>query len=297
MSLASIQLFIQQRLKELFTINTNNTNEIQFSSVGGGCINETYRIHFGNQQFFCKINSATKFPHLFQREADGLKLIAEQKLIKVPQVIDCFETNGQQILLLEWIEEGARTEKFWTNFGKQLAALHQVSHSYFGLNEDNYMGSVLQPNQPTDNWVDFFIHQRLQPLVQQGLAKKLLSLKTQSQFENLYKQLPSIFEKEQKPSLLHGDLWSGNFMCSADGKPVLIDTAVYFGHPSIDLGMTTLFGGFRSRFYEAYNYHYPFPPNYKEQWEVCNLYALLIHLLLFGKSYLSGIERTLHNYN
>ena len=85
-------------------------------------------------------------------------------------------------------------------------------------------------------------------------------------------------------------------MCNQDSKPVLIDTAIYFGHPSADLGMTTLFGGFDSQFYEAYNYHSPFPSKYKEQWKICNLYPLLIHLLLFGKSYLSQIEQTLHSY-
>jgi protein-ribulosamine 3-kinase len=294
MSLTSIQSFIQQRFKELFP---SNTNEIHFGSVGGGCINEAYRIDFANRQFFCKINSATKFPQLFTKEANGLRLIAQQNLIKVPEVIDCFETSDQQVLLLEWITEGERTESFWKKFGEKLAALHHVSNGYFGLNEDNYMGSVPQSNQPTSNWIDFFIHQRLQPLIDQSLSQKLLSSKHQSQFENLYKQLPLIFDNQQKPSLLHGDLWSGNFMCNKNEEPVLIDTAVYFGYPSIDLGMTTLFGGFRSAFYEAYNYHSPFPSNYKEQWEVCNLYPLLIHLLLFGRSYLSQIERTLHNYN
>jgi fructosamine-3-kinase len=294
MSLTSIQSFIQQRFKEQFT---PNTNEIHFGSVGGGCINETYKINFGNHQFFCKINSATKFPHLFRKESDGLKLIALQNLIKVPGVIDCFETKGQQVLLLEWINEGKRTELFWKKFGEQLAALHQVSNEYFGLNQDNYMGSVPQYNEPVGNWINFFIRQRLQPLIDKCLSQKLLSSKHRRQFESLYNHLPNIFDNQQKPSLLHGDLWSGNFMCNENEEPVLIDTAVYFGHPSIDLGMTTLFGGFRSGFYEAYNYHCPFPYNYKEQWEVCNLYPLLIHLLLFGRSYLSQIERTLHNYN
>jgi protein-ribulosamine 3-kinase len=294
MSLTFTQSFIQQRFKELFS---SNTNEIHFGSVGGGCINETYKISFGSQQFFCKINSATKFPQLFEKESHGLKLIAQQRIIKVPEVIDYFETNSQQILLLEWINEGERTERFWKKFGKQLAALHQVSNESFGLNENNYMGSVAQCNRPADNWIDFFIQQRLQALIDKCVSQKLLSSKHQSQFENLYKQLPSIFEKQVNPSLLHGDLWSGNFMCNQNEEPVLIDTAVYFGRPSIDLGMTTLFGGFRSDFYESYNYYAPFPSNYQEQWEVCNLYPLLIHVLLFGRSYLSQIERTLHNYN
>jgi fructosamine-3-kinase len=294
MSLTSTQSSIQQKLKELFS---TNTNEISFGSVGGGCINETHKIHFGNQQFFCKINSATKFPHLFEKEANGLKLIAKQDVIGVPRIVVCFETDNQQILLLEWIDEGERTENFWKKFGEQLAALHQASNEYFGLHEDNYMGSVAQSNQASDNWINFFIHQRLQPLVQQCLSQKLLLLNHQSQFENLYKQLSFIFDAEHKPSLLHGDLWSGNFMCNQNEEPVLIDTAVYFGHPSIDLGMTTLFGGFHANFYEAYHYHSPFPSNYKEQWEVCNLYPLLIHLLLVGRSYLSQIEHILNHYN
>jgi len=294
MSLTFIQSLIQQKFKELFpTI----TNEINFGLVGGGCINETYKINFGNHQFFCKINSATKFPHLFLKESNGLKLIAQQNLIKVPEVIDCFQTNDQQVLLLKWINEGKRTEAFWKKFGQQLAALHQISNAYFGLDEDNYMGSVPQSNQPAGNWIDFFFRQRLQVLIDKCLSQKLLSLKHQAQFESLYNQLANIFNTEQKPALLHGDLWSGNFMCNEKEEPVLIDTAVYFGHPSIDLGMTTLFGGFRSGFYEAYNYYSPFESNYQEQWEVCNLYPLLIHLLLFGRSYLSQIERTLNHYN
>ena len=294
MSLTIAQSSIQQKLKEHFA---SSANQIHFSSVGGGCINETYKVSFDRHQFFCKINSAVKFPHLFEKEKNGLQLISKQQGIKAPEVIDCFETDGQQVLLLEWITEGERSDSFWKKFGEQLAGLHQVSNDYFGLTEDNYMGSVPQSNQPDDDWNSFFIHQRLQALVNKCLSLRLLTSKHASQFENLYKRLPSIFDEEEKPSLLHGDLWSGNFMCNQSSEPVLIDTAVYFGHPSVDLGMTTLFGGFRSGFYEAYHYHSPFPSNYKEQWEVCNLYPLLIHLFLFGRSYLSQIENTLRQYN
>jgi len=287
------QAAIQKKFKELFpTI----TNEIHLGSVGGGCINETYNIRLGDKQFFCKINSASNFPHLFEKESHGLKLIARQNIIKVPEVIGCFGFDQHQMLLLEWIDEGQRTEAFWKKFGEQLAALHQVSNDYFGLEEDNYIGSILQCNKPGKNWIDFFIGQRLQPLIDQCLFKKLLSPKHQSQCEKLYKQLPSIFDEEQKPGLVHGDLWSGNFICNKNSEPVLIDTAVYFGHPSIDLAMTTLFGGFHPGFYESYHYHNPFPSNFKEQWGVCNLYPLLIHLILFGSSYLPQIESIVNRY-
>ncbi|HVF97476.1 MAG TPA: fructosamine kinase family protein, partial [Flavisolibacter sp.] len=115
------------------------------------------------------------------------------------------------------------------------------------------------------------------------------------QFENIDKRLEEIFE-EEKPSLLHGDLWSGNFMCNLKGEPVLFDPAVYYGHRSADLAMTTLFGGFKPSFYEAYHHHFPLPANYKEQWAACNLYPLLIHLYLFGTRYLSQIEETLRQF-
>jgi fructosamine-3-kinase len=294
MSLTPLQSSIRYKLEESY--GSLSTGAIEFGSVGGGCINETYKIRFGHQQLFCKVNSATKFPHLFEKESHGLKLIAEQNVIKVPGVIDCFETEGKQVLLLQWVNERERTEAFWKRFGQELAALHSVTNGYFGLNENNYMGSVPQSNSATAKWTDFFIQQRLQPLVDRSLTEGLLSSRHEAEFERLYRKLSSFFGDDREPSLLHGDLWSGNFMCNENAEPVLIDTAVYFGHPSIDLGMTTLFGGFPSSFYEAYDHHSPFPTNYKEQWDICNLYPLLIHLVLFGRPYLSQIEAILHRY-
>lgn len=287
----TLQAAIQQKL----AANFSNVGKINFSSVGGGSINDTYRISFGDKNVFCKINSATKFPQLFAKEKNGLELICKQGIIKVPSVINCFEFEDKQILLLEWINEGKRTEGFWRTFGEQLAALHQQSSDYFGLDEDNYMGSVPQSNQKHSDWNSFFAEERLQPMIERCFDKNLLTKNHLQAFENLQQKLPDIFKRE-KPSLLHGDLWSGNFMCNQNSEPILIDPAVYYGHRSIDLAMTTLFGGFRQPFYDAYHYHFPLPVNYEEQWAVCNLYPLLIHLYLFGTSYLSQIETTLKGF-
>jgi fructosamine-3-kinase len=276
-------------------LNTSVVNAT-FQPVGGGSINETYKIATNDLHFFCKKNNAQKFPQLFDKEKRGLALIAKQNIIKTPAVIDCFEENGEQILLLEWIESGTKTNSFWKDFGEQLAALHHCTSNKFGLEEDNYMGSVIQFNKPSSSWTDFFVHQRLQPLVKECCDKNLLQSKHVIHFENLYAKLSSIFN-EEKPSLLHGDLWSGNFMCNAQSQPVLIDPAVYYGHRSMDLAMTTLFGGFGERFYQSYHYHFPLPNNYKEQWQVGNLYPLLIHLLLFGNNYLEQIENTLDRFS
>lgn len=278
---------LQQRLFHRF-----GSVDVKLNAVGGGSINESYRVTVNNQTVFCKINSATKFPQLFSTEAAGLRRIAAQKIIRTPEVLDCFETAGQQFLLLEWIAEGERTQTFWKRFGEQLAALHRVHHTHVGLDENNYMGSVPQSNQLQESWTQFFAAERITPMVDRCAAQRLLQPSHLRLFVHLQKKLEDIFNDEP-PSLLHGDLWSGNFMCSQDEEPILIDPAVYYGHRSMDLGMTTLFGGFDPLFYEAYHYHYRLPSNYKEQWAVCNLYPLLIHLYLFGTSYLAQIERTL----
>jgi fructosamine-3-kinase len=261
--------------------------------VGGGSINRTYKIITSTGSFFCKVNSASKFPHLFTKEKNGLALIGKQNLIKVPGVIDIGCYGDQQVLVLEWIEEGARNQEFWKTFGQQLAALHQITNEEFGWQEDNFMGSVPQSNKPHTSWTSFFIEERIQPMVK--LCSGRLTTKHLEQLKVFYQRVPSIFN-EQKPTLVHGDLWSGNFMCNNENQPVLIDPGVYFGHPSVDLAMSTLFGGFDKSFYQAYHYHSPFPPNYKEQWQAFNLYPLLIHLYLFGRSYLQQIDQTLAGF-
>lgn len=282
--------------KTLQQHHAGSLSDIQVSPVGGGSINDTYRLTLGSKTFFCKVNSAVKFPHLFDKEKQGLDLIARQTVIRTPEVIDSFEAEEHQVLLLEWIKSGDKNKEYWRKFGRQLAAMHAVSGPHFGYASHNYMGSVEQLNTPSPDWIHFFTSQRLQRMLDLCLSQHLLAARHQKLFDKLYDVLPQLFDNQQKPALLHGDLWSGNYMCSENGDPVLIDPAVYFGHPAVDLGMTTLFGGFPPDFYEAYAYHLPLPPEYNKQWQVANLYPLLIHLLLFGRSYLPQIESTLQQF-
>lgn len=284
---AAVQSLIQQLL--------NNKGPFTYTPVGGGSINHTYRINAGKKTFFCKLNERAVFPHLFETERQGLELLARQQVIRTPQVIASGENGGHQVLVLEWVEQGLQTGAFWTRFGEQLAALHHIGNKQFGLAAGNYMGSLPQSNDLTDNWTHFFIEQRLQPQVKLAVNRQLLNPAHVQQFEKLYLQLDNLFAPEPA-ALLHGDLWSGNFLCDASENPVLIDPAAYYGHRSMDMAMTTLFGGFDSLFYESYNHHYPLPVNYRQQWEVCNLYPLLIHLNLFGKSYLADIVHTIRRY-
>lgn len=271
-------------------------SNLAFSSVGGGSINQTFKVVINKKEsFFCKINSETKFPLMFEKEARGLRLLSSKGIIRVPPVVGSFIENEFQVLLLEYIEQGLRSERFWKTFGEQMAALHSMQSSHAGLDEDNYMGALPQSNRPSTNWVDFFIEKRLEPQVHLAISKKLLQGHHHKQFEKLYKVLPGVFPNDNL-CLLHGDLWSGNFLCDQSGMPVLIDPAVYHGHPAMDLAMTTLFGGFDDVFYSSYNHLLPFPANYREQWAICNLYPLLIHLNLFGKGYLQSILSTIQDY-
>ncbi|TCJ12581.1 ketosamine-3-kinase [Flaviaesturariibacter flavus] len=265
--------------------------------VGGGSINATAKLRFVNgTTLFCKENSALKFPQLLSTESAGLKLIAEAQLIRTPAVVDQWETAERQYLLLEWIEEGTPDDAYWERFGAALAALHQRSAPAFGSVPDNYMGAVPQSNRPTGDWNRFFLEERLLSVAARCREKGLLDSRHSDAVAALEKRLPSVFGSPA-PSLLHGDLWSGNLLCAGNGDPVLIDPAVYYGHPAVDLGMTTLFGGFADRFYQAYQEAAPLPPNHREQWELANLYPLLVHLYLFGRSYLGAIEETLRIYS
>jgi protein-ribulosamine 3-kinase len=304
--------------------------------VGGGSINSTFQILTKlNKRWFGKFNNARQFPGLFVKESNGLALLRRLGPIRVPATIGCMEVEGSQVLLLEWIDEGLRTDDFWRRFGQQLALQHRVSQAVppatssspnisvppdhsaaasgigrsrvlflpeiprqapsFGLEEDNYMGALPQDNTPAADWVDFFIQRRLEPQIRSAIDAGLIDSSILGHFRRLYARLPDFFPPEP-PSLLHGDLWSGNFLCDTAGQPVLIDPAVYFGHRHMDLAMTTLFGGFEPAFYGAYNDIYPFPKNYLQQWEIANLYPLLIHLNLFGLSYKGNILHTIRRF-
>jgi len=290
---SSIREFLIQLLSEKLK---SSVSSLKIFPVAGGSINDTYKIGADNNNFFLKLNTAEKYPALFEKEKKGLEFINSKKIILAAAVVDIGIIDDQQFLLLDWIEGGLKTELFWKKFGEQLAKLHYATNDHFGFIENNYMGALPQLNSLKTNWIDFFIDCRLKPQIKMANEKRLLPSNDISKFEILFTRLGSIFN-EENPSLLHGDLWSGNFMCNENAELVLIDPAVYFGHRSMDLAMTTLFGGFDKQFYESYNYHFPFPSNYREQWEICNLYALLIHLNLFGSGYLGQIEEVLRKYN
>nr|WP_294950604.1 fructosamine kinase family protein [uncultured Mucilaginibacter sp.] len=263
--------------------------------VSGGDINAVYSLQTANDKYLVKINSALRFPEMFRCEADGLAAIRNTGAVKTPNVIVFGETAGYSFLIMEWIEAGPLTDIGLARLGEGLANLHHTTSPAFGYHEDSYMGSLKQSNQAHSDWSAFYISERLEPLM--VLAHKNGKLQTADlqKFDRIFAKLPTLFEPES-PALLHGDLWSGNFIIDKQGQPYLIDPAVYYGHREIDIALTTLFGGFGQAFYDAYQYHYPLSKGADRRTKLWCLYPLLVHVNLFGGGYVQQLRSFLQIY-
>lgn len=269
---------------------------LEASPLAGGDINQVYRIRVtDSEEFVLKINLKDRFPRMFEKEAKGLGLLRAAGC-NTPGVRMTRAEGDHQYLVLEFIEEGRPTGISWEKFGRQLATLHSKTNDFFGLDHDNYIGSLDQLNEKKESWVEFFISNRLTPLIKKASDRDLMGRKHRKSFESLFSRLSELIP-EENPSLLHGDLWSGNLMFDSRGEPVFIDPAVYFGHREVDIAMTRMFGGFNRSFLESYNEAKPLESGWEARLDLHNLYPTLVHLVLFGRSYLSGIERTLQRFS
>lgn len=276
---------IQDYLSNFFGFRVDITS---YSYVGGGSINETFRVVTSNGDFFVKKNSASSYPGMFEKEQSGLALLSKAKVIATPEIIGNGKGQFDSFLILRSIDPAPMNSDFWHIFGKQLSDLHKISFEKFGLDHNNYIGSLNQSNHFHNSWSDFFREERLEPQLKLARDNGLIGRDITGQFQRFYNKIDSIFPKES-PSLIHGDLWSGNFMVNENGLPVLIDPAVYYGHREMDLGMSKLFGGFNPEFYTSYNDHYPLERGWQERLNYCNLYPLLVHVNLFGGSYIQSV--------
>ena len=267
----------------------------EIRSIGGGCINEACSLKTNTGKYFIKYNSASEYPEMFEKEASGLKILAETKTIEIPGVIGAAKTGKYAYLLIQYIETGLSPRNFWHNFGTQLADLHRNTCKYFGLDHDNYIGSLVQKNNPHPDFFGFFISERIVPQLKEARNKGAFSRSETRYFDSLFNTLHNIIPFE-KPALIHGDLWSGNYMVSANGSPCLIDPAIYYGHREADIAMTQLFGGFQPEFYHAYNQAWPMEKDWQKRMDIFNLYPLLVHVNLFGGSYARQVLQIIRQF-
>ncbi|UKN00424.1 fructosamine kinase family protein [Paracrocinitomix mangrovi] len=264
-----------------------NLNDI--TRLSGGDINAVFKA--GSSVY--KVNFAEHYPKMFQKEANGLQLLS--KAIKVPNVLryDVFE--DLQFIELEYLVEDSKTGEFWESFGMQLAALHKISNEQFGLDESNYIGSLVQNNEWESSWSEFYINSRLHPMIEMAVNSGEIDYVEAKVIDKFYLRLDEIFPIEE-PALVHGDLWGGNYLCANGNQPFLIDPAVYYGHREMDIAMMHLFGGFESSIYEHYNNVYPLEKGWNKRIEFGQLYPLLVHVNLFGRSYWGRVEQTLKQF-
>ena len=264
--------------------------------ISGGDINDAYKLILTDgRQVVMKANRSAGLS-FFQAEADGLEAIHATGTIGTPKVIDVGKDQQHgAFLLLEWVEASPKPHDFWESFGRNLARMHQAPAFHFGWGKDNYIGANPQINTPHDNWITFYRDCRLAPQFRN--AQHYFDPSTRKCITRLLDHLEDHLVEPAHPSLLHGDLWSGNFITGNDGQAWLIDPAVYVGHAEADLAMTELFGGFAPAFYSAYQEVNPLQPGYEQRRDMYNLYHLLNHLNLFGGGYLSSVLRVLNRYS
>ena len=256
--------------------------------LSGGCISSAYKLNLNSkQEFFLKHNPSVS-DKMFIAEAHGLQELKKSGAIRIPEVI-MYEDN---FILLELIQQGNKSKNFFSDFGRNFALMHKHTIENYGFYEDNFIGSSPQKNIPKRNecksWTEFYLNNRI--LFQLELAEKngYSTPELRKGISKLEDKIEEIIGKsEEQPSLLHGDLWGGNYIVDENGNACLIDPAVYYGHREADLGMTKLFGGFSSEFYAAYNEAYPQPDGYDYRENLYKLYHVLNHLNLFGGGYYS----------
>lgn len=285
--------------------------------VGGSDLNRVYRLTLSDgTEFFAKTNASSLLP-MYEAEAEGLAAMRTTGTIGVTDVLAIGlepAEFGQDaaFLLLRWMDSGSRRADFWEVFAEELAAMHAADTSFvfagkdgavavsgtprYGFPIDNYIGSTPQINTPKGTWVDFFRECRLHPQVRWAYDAGYLERSAMRKADSVMERLESLLPEPDHPSLLHGDLWGGNFMTGPDGKAWLIDPATYVGHREADLAMTELFGGFAPAFYSAYRQIANVDPEYDDRRDLYNLYHLLNHVNLFGYSYVGSVLRTLDRF-
>lgn len=270
-----------------------NSNIKKISQLGGGSINSVFLVELEKSRIVLKINDSLKFPGMFENEKKGL-LKLNKSGVKTPQVIFQIAKGNLAFLALEYIPNGNFGN--WELFGEKLAFLHMNKNEFFGLDYDNYIGSLRQINKKENNWKGFYSNQRLLHLTKFAFDKKLLSKTDSKKMEQLCLKL-NTYIPFTEPSLIHGDLWSGNLIFDEQGKPVFIDPAIYYGHPEMDWAMLSLFGSYPETAMKSYCNIIPLENNYFEREKIYQLYPLLVHLILFGRSYYRDITEILNFYS
>mgnify|MGYP001794809423 CR=1 FL=1 len=267
----------------------------QLLPLSGGDTSRIYQLEVANTMLVAKTNTATSTPDLLKVEQLGLTALANYDALAVPSIL-LYESREQgELLVIQHIPTGNKSAAALRQFGQQLAQLHQNSTTHAGWDYDNYIGKLYQSNQQHAAWYKFYAQERLLPQIQLAIEAGLLNGKevpTSGRLEQV------CFDLLGTPTIspLHGDLWSGNYIIDKTGQAYLIDPSFHYGHSEVDLAMSKLFGGFGPNFYEAYHEVLPLEAGAEARQDLYQLYYLLVHLNMFGRSYLGSVRQILNRY-
>ncbi|WP_288846373.1 fructosamine kinase family protein [uncultured Fructobacillus sp.] len=270
-------------------LNLQNPHDVK--PVNGGDINATYSLYSGEKRYFLKVQP-NQDRHYFDHEVASLKALSEW--VKVPRVVKQGENQGSAYLLMNWIETGSNNQ---SALGEALAKLHHAKGKAFGfeVNADN--DYFPKNNTWSSSWGEFFVHQRLEPLMALAKKKALWLNQRGDHFENLKKTiLADDHVRQVEPSLLHGDLWAGNFMFDTNDQPVFIDPNSFYGDREYDLAVSKVFPGFNEDFYSSYEAAYPLEDGYEERFKWYEFYYVLLHFVRFGDIYAPRLNRLLISF-
>lgn len=287
-------MYIDQLTKILQQSIGSSTKISSCHPVGGGCINQCFHLVADSRAYFVKCNEPP-YLDMFEKEQEGLVALASHSNLLVPIPINSGIVESRSYLIMEFIESSSQSTYYWERLGEGLAGMHRQTKDQFGWETDNYIGRLPQSNCWHQSWTKYFVQERLQPQIRLAKDSRILPPDVQIDLEKLCGKMDQYIVQEP-PAFLHGDLWSGNLMTGPLGEPCLMDPAVYYGHREIELAFTMLFGGFNEKFYQAYNQSYPLSTGYQQRFDIYNIYPLLVHLNLFGSSYLNDIKQILRTY-
>lgn len=290
-------MLLEEILKEIL-IRSGYEGSFQYTQLSGGDINDVYKISFDAKQLVIKINNKNKFPRMLEKESQALSYF--QKHVKplnyaVPVQHGEFENQQFLILAYEQPSNSKLDDVGQRELGIGLAEQHRITNELFGWKEDNYIGSLPQINSEKDKWSDFYAEYRILFQAKMAFDNGELNRSELKRIENFCNYITEIYPDES-PALLHGDLWGGNYFIGANNKPFLYDPAIYFGHREMDIAMTQLFGGFSELFLIAYNQSYPLEKGWEERLKYSQLYPYLVHLNLFGGSYLNSVIQVVNHF-
>ena len=262
--------------------------------VAGGDSNDAFRADLGDgRRVFVKTGAAAP-AGMYAAERRGLAWLAAARALRVPECIAVADGDaGPRFLVLEWLEPGRRCRDFDERLGRGLALLHGAGAPGFGLDHDNFIGPLPQANAPRPTWAEFWGRQRLAPQLARAVVAGRVDAALRRRLEQHIERLDDVVGPAEPPARLHGDLWSGNVHADAAGRPCLVDPAVYGGHREVDLAMLQLFGAPGPRFFAAYEEVWPLAAGWRARVPLYQLYPLLVHVNLFGGSYVAQLDAAL----